>query len=169
LVLAKNPWLAGEISKGGDDGSKNYLQYYGSGCAYSKEETIYRIFHFLPSASLITRRTPSQELGKILAAKGLIVKFGHDDTKPLFLISIVEIKDEDEFAIITSMSHVLGDGHTFHAIYNMLVSGKQISECVLDPERIDLAMKQHEETFGKTEARLLSSAGFILLPQYEEY
>ena len=71
--------------------------------------------------------------------------------------------DEEEtpyFAVIASMSHILGDGHTFYTIYNMLMSG-QDTEKVLQAGRIDTEMSQQEEAMGKPEARVLSSFGFI--------
>ena len=99
-----------------------------------------------------------------------MLRFGHDDSKPLFLLSVVESSsssnnkdankdDEQEFAVIVSLSHIIGDGHTFYALYNMIMSGNKIEP--LQANRVDIAMEKIDQVMGKTEARLLSSVGFI--------
>ena len=63
-VLVANPWLAGKIVK--DDG--NYCLRYKD--TPSTKDEIHRMFRYIPSSSLFTRRTPYFELGSVLAKEG---------------------------------------------------------------------------------------------------
>lgn len=161
VVVSNNPWIAGRIVQ---ENGKNYLEYQQP--MLDKNETggplLFRHLTSADESPSISRKTPLRDLGKKCADAGLILRFQHNFDKPLFMISIVPSADEEtpSFAVIASMSHILGDGHTFYTVYNMLMSG-QNTEKVLQAGRIDTEMSEQEEAMGKPEARVLSSFGFI--------
>ncbi|KAL7548160.1 hypothetical protein ACHAWF_011459 [Thalassiosira exigua] len=68
----------------------------------------------------------------------------------LWRIGIVPSPDGDEFALIASMSHVLGDGHTYYRIYNMLAGCAPI--VALNPQRDLMFGHKVAEIMGRQEA-----------------
>lgn len=67
-----------------------------------------------------------------------IVKLGRDVSNldyPQFIVSVVrdQHKPKDRFALIVSLSHVLGDGYTFYKIHNMLGHNGKVE--AMDPIR----------------------------------
>ena len=43
-----------------------------------------------------------------------------DKREPLWRVTLYVIKPELEYALVVSLSHVMGDGHTFYTLYSML-------------------------------------------------
>jgi hypothetical protein len=43
-----------------------------------------------------------------------------DKNEPLFKVSLLKLKDKNEFMIVMSVSHVIADGCTFYQLHNML-------------------------------------------------
>jgi len=163
-VLKVNPWLVGTVVS--RDG-KNYLEYCDYGDSSTKEEEEKRtsaIFRQLTAdEASLTPKTPFDELGRMCVQANLISEFKFDRAKPVFQISIMPSASKEKtntFAIIVTMSHVVGDGDTYYRIYHMLLSGQSI--VALDPQRIDLDLTQQHEQMGKWECGVLNSGGFIL-------
>ena len=71
-----------------------------------------------------------------------------DRNEALWRMTLIPDSDmpTQRFALIVSMWHMLGDGHTFFAVYNMLNSNNPI--LTLTPERNFSWVKDVEETMG---------------------
>jgi hypothetical protein len=66
------------------------------------------------------------------------------------------------FAIIVSMSHYIGDGHSFYALHNMLLGGSRTSIRPLQIERILETDNLQKELLGAKESSIASTTGFIV-------
>jgi len=162
-ILDANPWLAGRIVQR-EDGT-NVLEYHQTiPDAAVATSRIFRVIDESSSTSLnLSKTTPFGKVGRTLADAGLLLRFAHDPNKPLLLVSVIAV-DASYFALVVSLSHVIGDGHSFYSIYNMLTSAKTDDDefVALDANRIDIQMTQVNEAMGEWQAGLLSSGGFLL-------
>ncbi len=88
--------------------------------SFSPATDPYDFFEFVVDSEISTRLTHA-ELSKRL--NPLTVKKGTEcvgKNEPLFKVVLVEIRENHEYALVVSLSHVLGDGHTFYNLYGML-------------------------------------------------
>ncbi|CAE7263222.1 unnamed protein product [Symbiodinium natans] len=116
-LLAANPWLSGRLRR--DRAS-------GTTVLCVPKETPSVEAHFTEtSRRQLTQRTPLQKMRRLLEA--VTVQPGVDclDTaSPLFYTSVVTIAP-GRFALVVSMSHVLGDGFTYYRIFGALDQQKK--------------------------------------------
>jgi hypothetical protein len=61
------------------------------------------------------------------------------------------------FALVVSMNHTLGDGHTYYKLYSMLSADSDVNE--LDPVRVSDFEVAKTNVIGKREAAMFKSAG----------
>jgi hypothetical protein len=61
------------------------------------------------------------------------------------------------FALVVSMNHTLGDGHTHYSLYGMLSSDTDVE--ALDPVRVAGFEEAKAEVIGKKENAVFTSAG----------
>jgi hypothetical protein len=69
-------------------------------------------------------------------AKKYSVKKGyemHNKDEDLFKVTIIHLEQDKYYALVVSLSHVVGDGHSFYRIYAMLSKPNQV--CALNPIR----------------------------------
>merc|ERR1719285_1172864 len=67
----------------------------------------------------------------------------------------------DTFALVVSMSHIIGDGHTFYRISDQLSTDSSIISLDASREGSNITRKV-EEALGKAETGFLTSAKFGL-------
>jgi hypothetical protein len=83
-----------------------------------------------------------------------------DKDVSLFKVTLIEIRPDEEYALVVSLSHTIGDGHTFYQLYSMLDA---------DTPTIPLSCERH---FDFTQ-KLVDAAGsevldWIVTPQFSQ-
>lgn len=92
---------------------KNYLQYSAS---MKEDESIRAMFrHLTAEEAFLSPETPFDELGYKCGKAILLLRFAFEVA---ILPSNDKKNDNDKFAIIVTMPHVVGDGDTYYAIYH---------------------------------------------------
>jgi len=99
-----------------------------------------------------------------------------DEDEPLFKVAVIPIETEETddnqatplqqaitlpgFALVVSMNHTLGDGHTYYKLYGMLSADTDVE--VLDPVRVADFEEAKTEVIGEKENAMFTSAGLSL-------
>lgn len=154
-IVKKNPWLLGRLKRD-LEGSSSPLQLVfdeesESTDADVDELFLFRSVHDVDSSytfslgmnlQVTTKR--AQEYGyTVKPAKQLI-----DKDEPVFKLAIVpDSTARNRFAVVTSLSHRVGDGFTFYSLYKMLDPKRPI--VALCPERKLDVVGRIEESMGK--------------------
>mmetsp|Transcript_2589 Transcript_2589/g.5652 ORF Transcript_2589/g.5652 Transcript_2589/m.5652 type:complete len:511 (-) Transcript_2589:59-1591(-) len=160
-VVKANPWLSGWLVS---DDSMNYdpeyddendlrLWYNESGSSFHPG-----LFQYFPvGLILISRDTPytnyeesMEEFHVAVKPNGEII---NNVSESIFRVSVIpehcESGDLKGFALVVSMSHVVGDGYTYYKIYNMLLGAPVMA---LDPRRNSNFVPDVEKLMGVQEA-----------------
>ena len=153
-ILAANPWLGGWIVRGKGVGSFDKtprLWYDPSG-----NEVAPLIYQKLSHDEVpLDKDTDYIDYEGILSNTSATVKTNPEienrQEEPLFRVTI--IPHESSFALLVSMSHICGDGHTYYRIYNMLVGNTPITS--LKCQRELLYSTKVMELVGKQEAHYI--------------
>lgn len=157
-IVASNVWLSSKHSKK-KDGSPPHMVY--------DEHNPPDLFQVVKGDlhTKINRRNSYHEITK--AAENLLVKRRaeeRDEDKGSLLVSLITKDDsteDDEFALVVSLSHVVGDGHSFYAIHNMLCSDAEVHS--LDPIRQQEFPSLEKEVMGVDESRGVMSDPAVLI------
>jgi len=144
-IVAANPWLSSKHSKKGKDGSPPHMVY--------DPHNLPDLFQVLKGDlyTQLNKKSTYPEICK--AAENLLVKKRaeeRDEDKGSLLISLItkdDATEHDKFALVVSLSHVIGDGHTFYEIHNMLSSNAKVYS--LDPIRPPEFPEQEKELMGQ--------------------
>lgn len=99
-----------------------------------------------------------------------------DEDEPLFKVAVVPVEpagvDDGQaaplrgamtspgFALVVSMNHTLGDGHTYYKLYGMLSADSVVE--ALDPVRVEGFEEAKSEVIGQAESAMFASAGLGL-------
>ncbi|CAB9504253.1 expressed unknown protein [Seminavis robusta] len=151
-ILSANPWLGGRIVRRSGRLSLVFRPY-------DHLDPSLHVMRNPRTAKPLSKDVPYDELQSHL--RNLIVKDG--PRQVLWKVYIIPCckKPTESFAVMCSMSHAIGDGHTFYRIHNMLLDPEEEVEA-LDPTRILSTEKQQEEIMGgRTGASMWQSSGFI--------
>lgn len=149
-ILSANPWLAGKLQ--------------------SKSSTKVLRYPLKPSpldiSSILGHMTDPQKAGLTRDAPFENVA---DECKPFLVqgnnvwkVTIVPSCEAptERFALVNSMSHAVGDGHTYYSIHNMLCGSSEIES--LDTERMFDTTKLQKEALGEEEHGVFLSAGYAV-------
>lgn len=115
-IVTLNPWLRSRLVNSAEFGETAAL--YPT--EYNPDLDTNDFFYFLVDTVLtkdMDYSTMSNYLSKVMVKKGTEC-IGKNE--PLFKVSLIEMKNSKEYALVVSLSHVLGDGHTFYRLYEML-------------------------------------------------
>ncbi|CAJ1966303.1 unnamed protein product [Cylindrotheca closterium] len=137
-ICLANPWLTGRLVQTGNSSSDVSLVYSN---ATSERISIVstRSFKVLSTSAGISRDTPFPELPKRLNQLECLVGPGIDlvdNDEYFFKVRLIPdcTHPTKKFALVVSLAHCVGDGHTFYQLHNML-SMKDAKVQVLDPTR----------------------------------
>ena len=137
-VLEANPWLDGRLEKarGGETVLQCRKVIPAEGDALPA--MLFRMERPGEGGASISRAMPFEHIEPALASAGLLVKVGDASVgqdEPLFKVSLLLDAEQpkDKFAMVVSMSHLIGDGYTYYAVHNML--GKNGVVIALNPTR----------------------------------
>ncbi len=171
-MLEKNPWLTSRIiKKNTPDGlvALAYSKNFKTKNVIDQHFTVYKSTDVEFSLGM-----PYEELVRsLMPVQCARSKPATDKNEVLFKVAVVPIedraKDSDKamplqraialpgFALVVSMNHTLGDGHTYYQLYSMLSADSQVDE--LDPVRIPGFEAAKTDIIGKKETAMFKSAG----------
>lgn len=142
LMLEKNPWLTARIVKKNTTDGVMALAYAKS---FELESAINQLFSVyepgevgfslnMPYAALVNcllsvqcaRSKPATDEDELLfkVAVGPIEEGESDDNQPTPLHGAITLPG---FALVVSMNHTLGDGHTYYKLYGMLSADADVA------------------------------------------
>jgi hypothetical protein len=165
-LVEKNPWLCGCIAKGGgkeiDASADNTpIRIWYDESANTIQPAM---FQYHPRGLVqLNRTTPYANLESALASFDVYVKPNRDilnkTQEALFKVSIVPEDTISEsspvgFALVVSMSSVLGDAYTFFKLYNMLIGSTTVAQ--LQPMRVNRFDEDMSKLMGPNEAEYVS-------------
>jgi len=116
LVVEANPWLAGRLESEakGQTGSFIWIPDAPDLASIFKHLDCPRLRPGLPMSEI------AAQVDEAIVKTG---KEAMDQDEPVFKVGAVTI-GEGIFAVVVSMSHVVGDGYTFYRVYGQLGVGK---------------------------------------------
>ncbi|MDB2592915.1 hypothetical protein N9Y17_04380 [Gammaproteobacteria bacterium] len=146
-VLTANPWLAGRLIR--PKGHKQVQLTYPQALT---DHHINELFHI--QALQINSTTPYATIYKTLTKNpathiGPGLKLLNKD-KPLASLAISQT-NQDEFMVVFSVSHIIGDGATYYTLLNMILSDEAV--VALNPKRDE--SYSTEKAMGKKDYRYL--------------
>jgi len=159
-IVHTNPWLCAKPSKKGgvkhlvhpDPEDKNDLP------------DLFRSFDDSNDDNDFERIDPSRPYDEICsAALPLTIKKGSDVTEDdpgSFLVSVVNHPSKKTFALVVSLSHVVGDGHTFYAVHNMLSTSGTVEALI--PSRDCSFLEQQKQCMGEDMAKGVTDTPLIV-------
>jgi hypothetical protein len=120
-IVRLNPWLAGTLT------NASGLSIIFDNIDTVDDAILDRLFSFHNTEKSFYLGAPLNGLAETALKQGLICPNASKIVKngsPFFQVTIIRDgkKPDDRFALIMSLSHRVGDGHTFYSIYNMLSS-----------------------------------------------
>ena len=145
-IVRANPWLAarhvkikGKHAFTFDDGTAVYPECFAVAGA---DAGLHRGLTFRQTLATLDALAKEKGLG-LLPAQG-----AQPPGSPQFRVTLVPDSEapNERFALVTTMSHILGDGHTFYAIHNQL--SKRAKPAPLSPARKLDALAQIKERLG---------------------
>lgn len=144
LVISSNPWLAGKLEK-----TKEGKIQLRSGSVDDISNLFIATddvgFEISPRIPYVTMCTNMYKSGSLVVGNGYAIL---DKDKPVTLLTVVK-SSANEFAVIFSMSHVIGDGRTFYEIFNMLRPGSQVR--ALTSKRVMEFSESMRDAYGRKE------------------
>jgi hypothetical protein len=175
MMLEKNSWLTSRIvKKGTADGivAVAYSKTVDAGSFIDQHFFVYE-----PGDVGLSLDMPYEEIVRcLLPLQCARSKPATDADEPLFKVAVVPIEAEETddhqatplqqaitlpgFALVVSMNHTLGDGHTYYKLYGMLSTDADVE--VLEPVRVDGFEETKTEVIGKKENAMFTSAGIGL-------
>ena len=171
-MLESNPWLTSRIvKKNTTDGvlAMAYSNRFEANSIIEQYFSVYKIGDVGFSLGM-----PYEELVRcLLSVQCTRSKPATDKNEVLFKVAVVPIEAQARgcvqsmplqqtialpgFALIVSMNHTLGDGHTYYKLYRMLSVDSEVEE--LDPVRVSDFEDTKTDIIGKKETAMFGSAG----------
>jgi len=150
-IIRANPWLAGSVSWNAER-TRVLLRYEES----AEGVDIERFFMEMPPGTpQIYSGMPPEELCISLEGCPAVVMKSKDclastssSSASLFKVAVVpDSKSPSEgFALVVSMSHLLGDGYSYYKLFNMLSDAGEVS--ALRPQRKEEHVRELETVIG---------------------
>jgi len=175
MMLKQNPWLTSRIVKKSTEDRVVALAYTQS---FEPESTIDQHFTvYAPGDVSFALSMPYEALvNALLPVQCARSKPATDEDVPLFKVAAIPIKAEETdtdssaplqqamtlpgFALVVSMNHTLGDGHTYYKLYDMLSGDADVE--ALNPVRVAGFEESKAAVVGEKENALFTSAGVAL-------
>jgi len=175
MILEKNPWLTSRIVKKSTEDRVTALTYNK---IFEPEGTIDQHLKMYTSGDVgFSLSMPYEALIKcLLPVQCVRSKPATDENEPLFKVAVIPIESGKEehkqltplqqamtvpgFALVVSMNHTLGDGHTYYKLYGMLSADTDVE--VLDPVRVTGFEEAKAQVIGEKENAMFTSAGLGL-------
>jgi len=171
-MLEKNPWLTSRIVKKNTADGVVAMAFSKSFEAKSVIDQHFSVYN--PGDVGFSLGMPYEELVRcLLSVQCVRSKPATDKNEVLFKVAVVpiEAKARDSvqsmplqqtialpgFALVVSMNHTLGDGHTYYKLYSMLSMDTEVEE--LNPVRVPDFEAAKTDIIGKKETAMFKSTG----------
>jgi len=180
-MLQKNPWLTSRIVKRNTTDGVVVMKYardFEIDSAIEQHLSVYK-----PGEVGLSLGMPYEEIVRcLLPVQCARSKPATDTDEVLFKVAVIPLEMESGepdlsmplqhsislpgFALLVSMNHTLGDGHTYYSLYSMLGMDSEIKE--LNPKRISGFEEAKTAVIGKAETAMFNSAalGFGIMGTY---
>ena len=162
-ILYQNPWLGGSVVL---RQKKVYLvfSHYDTDVDGSVTSPMLQVDHHIrhvstPNDSPIAMKAGTTTIQDLSNATRAYRLSKQEARTCLWRVTILPCRNEPTkyFALIMSMCHAIGDGHTFYAIHRMLCSSGEESIPALLVDRIQTSQDQQIQLLGKEEFELKDS------------
>jgi hypothetical protein len=171
-MLEKNPWLTSRIVKKNTSDGVVTMAYSKTFDAESVIDQHFSVYE--PGGVGFSLGLPYEELVRcLLPVQCARSKPATDKDEVLFKVAVVPVEAGAEesnqsmplqhavalpgFALVVSMNHTLGDGHTYYKLYSMLSADAEVDE--LNPVRVSDFEAAKTEIIGNKETAMFKSAG----------
>ena len=171
-MVEKNPWITSRILKKNTADGVPLMAYSKSFDMESVVDQHIKVHE--PGDLGFSLGMPYEELVHcLLPVQCARSKPATDKDEVLFKVAVVPVEagaDEGDqslplqqaldlpgFALVVSMNHTLGDGHTYYNLYSMLSADSEVDK--LDPVRVDGFEAAKTEIIGEKETAMFNSAG----------
>jgi len=153
-VLAANPWLAGRLVRG--KGEKRMSLTFDP--AESLRDGLFTV---ASPGQYKVQGVSYAAIQKVIKGSPLEVKGGMKSVnKDAVQMSVTVIPEDDQWALIVSISHTIADGYTYYQVYNMLSTSAEIK--ALSPVRKESFSVDLGGAMGKAESKIYLTASFAL-------
>ena len=171
-MLKKNPWLTSRIVKRNTADGVVAMAFSKS---FEAKSVIDQHFSVYKPADVGFSLDMSYEelVHSLLSVQCARSKIATDKNEVLFKVAVVPIEAGANgsvqsmplqqtialpgFALVVSMNHTLGDGHTYYKLYSMLSADSDVDE--LDPVRVSDFEAAKTNVIGKRETAMFKSTG----------
>ena len=175
MIIEKNPWLTSRIVKKNTSDGVLALAFAKT---FELEPVIDQHFSvYEPGDVGFSLSLPYKKLVScLLPFQCARSKPATDEDEPLFKVAVIPIETEEMsdnqatplrqavtlpgYALVVSMNHTLGDGHTYYKLYGMLSADTDVE--ALDPVRVADFEEAKTEVIGEKETAMFASAGLSL-------
>jgi hypothetical protein len=171
-MVEKNPWLTSQIVKKNTSDGVVMMAYSKTFDAESVIDQHFSVYE--PGDVGFSLSMPYEELVRcLLPVQCARSKPATDKDEVLFKVAVVPIEAGAEesdpsmplqhavalpgFALVVSINHTLGDGHTYYKLFSMLSANAEVDE--LDPVRVSGFEAAKTEIIGHMETAMFKSAG----------
>lgn len=174
LILEKNPWLTSRIVKRSTTDGVVAMAYDEAIEAGQQVDEHFKAYE--PGEVGLTLNMQYAVLVEcLLPLQCARSKPATDANEPLFKVAVVPLEASTDsagpapmeskvtlpgFALIVSMNHTMGDGHTYYRLYGMLDANQEVE--ALDPVRVSGFEEAKTAVIGENESAMFSSAGYGL-------
>ena len=160
-VAKLNPWIGGRLVK--------VKKPDGINLHFSKESPpIDDMFEVSDEVQIHADMPYSQLAEKLAQSKGCVVPNGNGlikSGKPICKLTVLSsTQASDSFAVIFSMSHSVGDGHTYYTILNMLSATAELIE--MDVTRDEKFQEAIPSQIGEKEFEFMMSPPLCMMCHY---
>jgi len=175
MILGENPWLNSRIVK---RNTADGVVVLACPKTFEPESIVDQHFNVYEIGNVgVSLNMPYEALVRCLSpVQCARSKPATDEDEPLFKVAVVPIEATETdnsqgaplqkaitlpgFALIVSMNHTLGDGHTYYKLYGMLSADTDVE--ALDPVRVAGFEEAKTEVIGEKESAMFTSAGLGL-------
>jgi hypothetical protein len=167
-MIQVNPWLAGRLLLAQGNKKKVALSYpVQVPSDINHPETAAIVVCLSPKKCRIHTGMKLTKLEEVTYSVRLTKNRPHELVWQVLIVPCCH-SPHDQFAIIMSLSHVIGDGFTFYRLHNMLCFAEEITELIVD--RIPNSDKLMEAALGVRESQYMKgfwyTAGVIMCAMY---
>jgi len=167
LVIAANPWLCGRLVTASDGGVCLRYPVKPSDADLESLFTASSVEDTATTTTTTFKLSPnlpfSQITSELYACKNTIVQRGGDSLDKDITVALLTLSESavGAFALVFSLSHVVGDGRTYYEVFKMLQPG--VAARALQPDRIQSFSETMRDMCGRAELALQETVGFGML------
>lgn len=180
LLLSENPWLAARLVRKGTQDKKVALSVEPLVDVDTVVDAYFKVYE-KGQIGLSSGLGYREIVSRILPIQCARSKPSTDEDEPLFRVAVVPLEGGPRssagvepvtestlmqdvnlggFALMVSMNHTLGDGHTYYSLYNMLSADSEVR--ALEPTRVQGFEDEKADLIGAKESAFLTSPGLGL-------